>query len=81
MQIHHPSGSAAKATTTPRHLVATALVGQALIGYLVHKTPVARALLQSLADMASRLGDLTAADTAVVAELLAKPRAATPTLN
>lgn len=85
MQAQHPSGSAAKATTAPRHLLATAIVGEALIGYQVQKTPAARARLESVADMAKRLGDLTEADAAVVATLLAKPcaapRAAAPTLN
>lgn len=73
MQAQHPSGSGTKATTAPRRLLATAIVGQALIGYQVQKTPAARARLESLADMAKRLGDLTEADAAVVAELLAKP--------
>lgn len=85
MQAQHPSGSAVKATTAPRHLVAIATVGQALISYQIQKTPAARARLQSLAELARRHGELTAADAAVVAELLAKPcaapRPASPTLN
>lgn len=85
MQAQHPSGSATKATTAPRQLLATAIVGQALIEHQVRKTPATRARLESLADMAHRLGDLTEADAAVVAQLLAKPctapRAAVRTLN
>jgi hypothetical protein len=54
-------------------MLAVAVIGAALIGYLVHKTPEARERLESLADMAQALGDLSDRDAAVVAELLAKP--------
>lgn len=69
MQATHPSGSGKKATTPPRHLVATAIVGAALIGYLVQKTPDARARLELVASQA----ELTDSDATVVAELLARP--------
>lgn len=36
---NHSSSGGAKATTPARHLVATAIIGAAVIGYLVHKTP------------------------------------------
>lgn len=77
MQVLHPSGSAAKATTAPRHLVATAtsIVGEALVSYQVQKTQAARIRLESVADMACRLGSLTAADAELITDLLAKPRA------
>ncbi|MHB0817697.1 hypothetical protein ACYCFK_05410 [Stutzerimonas stutzeri] len=80
MQVRHPSGSDAKATTAPRHLLATAIVGEALIGYQVQKTPAARARLESVTDMPRRLGELTDRDAAVIAEQLAKPRVALPLL-
>lgn len=83
MQAQHPSSSRYKAITSPnqgcshfrptRPLLATAVIGAALIAYLVHKTPDARQRLESLADTAQALGDLSERDAAVVAELLAKP--------
>lgn len=83
MQAQHPSSSNHKAITPaeqgsstfkpPRPLLATAVIGAALIGYLVHKTPDARLRLESLADMAQTLGDLSERDAAVVRQLLAKP--------
>lgn len=83
MQAQHPSSSNHKAITPteqrsstfkpPRPLLATAVIGAALIGYLVHKTPDARLRLESLADMAQTLGDLSERDAAVVAQLLANP--------
>jgi hypothetical protein len=83
MQAQHPSGSKHKAITqpeqrsstikAPRPLLATAVIGAALIGYLVHKTPDNRQRLESLAEMAHTLGDLSDCDAAVVAQLLAKP--------
>jgi hypothetical protein len=83
MQAQHPSSSKHKAITQPaqgsstfkppRPLLATAVIGAALIGYLVHKTPDARQRLEHLADMAQTLGELTERDAAVVAQLLAKP--------
>lgn len=83
MQAQHPSSSRRKAITPPdrrsaplkpaRPLLATAMIGAALIGYLVHKSPDARIRLESMTDMAFALGDLSADDAAVVDELLAKP--------
>lgn len=83
MQAQHPSSSRRKAITPPdrgsrpikpgRPLLATAVIGAALIAYQIHKTPDARLRLESLADMALALGDLSADDAAVVNELLAKP--------
>ncbi|MDY0832723.1 hypothetical protein [Pseudomonas sp. SED1] len=71
MQAQNLSSSAAKATTPARHLVATAIIGAAVIGYLVHKTPESRTRLASLSQMASTLGELSETDAAVVAQLLA----------
>lgn len=82
MQAQPPSSSTHKAITPPepgsaykpsRPLLATAVIGGALIAYLVHKTPDARQRLEEMADMAHILGDLSERDTKVVAELLAKP--------
>lgn len=73
MQAQHLSSSETKATTPARHLVATAIIGAAMIGYLVHKTSEARIRLESLSSMANTLGELTERDAAVVAQLLAKP--------
>lgn len=69
MRVTHPSGSAKKAITPPTHLMATAIVGAALIGYLVQKTPDARAHLELVASQAK----LTDSDATVVAQLLARP--------
>jgi hypothetical protein len=73
MQAQNPSSSGTKATTPARHLVATAIIGAAVIGYLVHKTPEARTRLESLSQMASTLGDLSETDVAVISQLLATP--------
>lgn len=73
MEAKHQSSGGTKATTPARHLLATAMIGAALIGYQVHKTPDARTRLVSLATMAHSLGELTDRDAAVVAQLLAKP--------
>ncbi|WWL46004.1 hypothetical protein V5O39_14580 [Pseudomonas parakoreensis] len=73
MQAQHHSSSAAKATTPARHLVATAIIGAAMIGYLVQKTPESRTRLESLSQMAGTLGQLSDRDAAVVADLLAHP--------
>ncbi|NKF27002.1 hypothetical protein HER21_11115 [Pseudomonas sp. BGM005] len=73
MQAQHHCSSAAKATTPARHLVATAIIGAAMIGYLVQKTPASRTRLESLSQMAGSLGQLSDRDTAVVADLLAHP--------
>jgi hypothetical protein len=75
MQAQNQSSSGAKATTPARHLVATAIIGAAVIGYLVHKTPESRTRLESLSQMASTLGDLSATDAAVISQLLARPAA------
>ncbi|MFJ2365912.1 hypothetical protein ACIPIN_19770 [Pseudomonas sp. NPDC087697] len=82
MQAQHPSSSEMKATTAPqqaarsvfkpsRRMLATAVVGAALIGYQIHKTPDALVHLRSVAGLAQATGDLTEQDAAVVAELLA----------
>lgn len=83
MKAEHPSSSKLKAITPPepsrspfkpsRPLLTTAVIGAALIAYQVLKTPDARLRLESLADMAHTLGDLSERDAAVVAELLARP--------
>ncbi|MEX5493202.1 hypothetical protein ABFV51_08350 [Pseudomonas asgharzadehiana] len=73
MQAQNLSSSGAKATTPARHLAATAIIGAAVIGYLVHKTPESRTRLESLSQMANTLGELSETDAAVVARLLAKP--------
>lgn len=71
MQAQHPSSSGSKATTTPRHLQATAKVGGALIGFLVMKTGTARAQLEDITAEACRQGDISAHDAAMVHRLLA----------
>lgn len=73
MQAQTRSSSGTKATTPARHLVATAIIGAAVIGYLVHKTPESRTRLESLSQMASTLGDLSETDAAMVTQLLANP--------
>ena len=81
MQAQHPSSSDDKAITpakpdsrnfkAPRRLLVTAVIGAALIGYIIHKTPEARQRLESLAEMAQTLGELSERDAVVVAQLLA----------
>lgn len=80
MQAQLLSSSVSKAITSPagsvqeaRHLMAIRIVGTALFDYQVRKTPDARIRLESLTNMAHLLGDLTATEAAVVAQLLAKP--------
>lgn len=80
MQAQHQSSSDPKAITSTvegaqaaRHLMAIRIVGTALFDYQVRKTPDARIRLESLTTMAQLLGDLTANEAAVVAQLLAKP--------
>jgi len=80
MRAQNLSSGDPKATTTPaegmqeaRHLMAIRIVGAALFDYQVRKTPDARIRLESLTTMAQLLGDLTANEAAVVAQLLAKP--------
>ena len=72
MHVKNQSSSEMKATTPARHLVATAIIGAAMIGYLVHKSPEARVRLESLSTMAHTLGELSERDAAVVAQLLAR---------
>ena len=72
MKVKNQSSSEMKANTTARHLVATAIIGAAMIGYLVHKSPEARVRLESLSTMAQTLGELSERDAAVVAQILAR---------
>lgn len=58
--------------TPSRRTVATAIIGAALIGYLVHKTPDARDRLTNLATLAHRQGELTAVDAQVITQVLAR---------
>lgn len=80
MKAIHQSSSDPKAITltnegaqSARHLMAIRIVGTALFDYQVRKTSDARIRLESLTTMAQLLGDLTATEAAVVAQLLAKP--------
>ena len=73
MQAQNQSSSGTKATTPARHLVTTAIIGAAVIGYLVHKTPESRTRLESLSEMARTLGELSERDAAVVSQLLDTP--------
>lgn len=66
-------GHPGNAFKPPRPLLATAVIGAALIGYLVHKTPDARQRLESIASLAQTMGDLSDRDAVVIADLLAKP--------
>ena len=70
MKVKNQSSSEVKATTPAKHLVATAIIGAAMIGYLVHKSPEARVRLESLSTMAQTLGELSERDAALVAQLL-----------
>lgn len=72
MKVKNQSSSEMKANTPARHLVATAIIGAAMIGYLVHKSPEARVRLESLSSMAQTLGELSERDAAVVAQILAR---------
>ena len=72
MKVKNQSSSEVKATTPAKHLVATAIIGAAMIGYLVHKSPEARVRLESLSTMAQTLGELSERDAAVVAQILAR---------
>ncbi|MEE3935415.1 hypothetical protein V2I68_07610 [Pseudomonas viridiflava] len=73
MQAQLQSSSEAKAITPARHLLATAEIGAALIGYQIHKTPDARGRLEQLANLAHTQGDLTASDVLLIAQVLARP--------
>ncbi|WP_092304110.1 hypothetical protein [Pseudomonas sp. NFIX28] len=78
MQAQHPSSSECKAITASagdrgcfkptRPMLANALIGAALIGYLVHKTPDARVRLECLTNMARTMGDLTERDAELIAQ-------------
>ena len=76
MQAKHLISSNSKPTTAgfkpSRQMVATATIGAALIGFLVHKTPGARERLESLTKMAQVLDGLTELDAVVVAQVLAQ---------
>lgn len=74
MQAQHQSGSGAKAITPAPHLLAIAMVGAALIGFQIHKTPDARTRLQALVTQARSAGELNDADAALVARTLATVR-------
>lgn len=80
MQAQHQSSSHSKANTmtnndtqSARHLMAIRIVGTALFDYQVRKTDDARIRLECLTTMAHKLGDISANEAAVVAQLLAKP--------
>lgn len=79
MQAQHLSSSGNKAITATlrpfnpsRRQIATAVVGAALIGYLVHKSQDARGNLKDMANYAQTMGDLSEKDVAIVASLLEK---------
>ncbi|WP_343077671.1 hypothetical protein [Pseudomonas sp.] len=65
--------STVEAAQAARHLMTIRIVGTALFDYQVRKTDDARIRLESLTTMAQLLGDLTANEAAVVAQLLNKP--------
>lgn len=69
MHTEPQNSSGAKITTSSQRLLATAMIGAALISYQVHKTAGARTRLESLASQT----ELTESDAALVAEHLAKP--------
>lgn len=80
MKAIHQSSSDLEAITltveaaqAARHLLTIRIVGTALFDYQVRKTDDARIRLESVTTMAQLLGDLTASEAAVVAQLLAKP--------
>ncbi|WP_032699960.1 hypothetical protein [Pseudomonas syringae] len=73
MKTEHPSSSDSKASKPSRNLLITAMIGTALIGYQVHKTPDARGRLESLATQATTQGELSANDMRVLASILAIP--------
>ncbi|MGQ3824285.1 hypothetical protein [Pseudomonas alliivorans] len=73
MQTEHLSRERTKASTPSRKHIFVAMIGAALIGYLVHKTPDARGRLEKLASLAQRQGELTASDALVIAQVLARP--------
>ncbi|WP_339495373.1 hypothetical protein [Pseudomonas sp. RA_105y_Pfl2_P56] len=78
MKAKHQRSSEVKANTLPgaetesaRHLMAIRIVGTALFDYRVQKTEIARIRLECLTTFAKELGDIDAAEFAVVAQLLA----------
>ncbi len=78
MQARHQSSRDSKANTlanidaqSVRHLMAVRIVGTALFEYQVRKTDDARIRLECLTGFAKELGDIDAAEFAVVARLLA----------
>lgn len=71
MQAQHHSSSGTKASTPGQHLLATAIIGAALIGFQIHKTPDARTRLQSLVTQAHSQGEISDADANLVARTLA----------
>ena len=77
MEAQHQSSSDPKANTLnngdphARHLMAIRIVGTALFDYRVRKTEAARIRLECLTTFAKELGDIDAAEFAVVAQLLA----------
>ncbi|WP_122436643.1 hypothetical protein [Pseudomonas viridiflava] len=73
MQTNPLSRECVKASTPSRKHICVAMIGAALIGYLVHKTPDARGRLEKLASLAQRQGELTAGDALVIAQVLARP--------
>ncbi|MCH5535171.1 hypothetical protein L6216_13470 [Pseudomonas syringae pv. syringae] len=73
MKTEHPCSSDSKASTPSRNLLTIALIGAALIGYQVHKTPHARGRLESLATQAKTRGDLSASDMRLLTSILATP--------
>lgn len=64
---------AAQAEPTARHLMAIRIIGTALFDYQVSKTSDSRIRLECLATMAQQLGDISATEAALVAQLLAEP--------
>lgn len=66
MQAQTLSSSAMKATTT-------AFIGRALIGYQLQRSHAARIRLETAAELARHLGQLSYNDAVVIAEQLAKP--------
>jgi len=64
-----------------RHLTVLRIVGTALFDYQVRKTEVARIRLQCLTSFAKELGEIDAAEFAVVARLLARPSKVTDSIT
>ncbi len=82
MQAQHHSSGQPKATTplpqpdqAARHLMALRIVGTAIFDYQVRKTADTRIRLETVSSMAQSLGDITPAEAAIVARLLASTAA------